>query len=234
MAQVEKTFACGYDRERLKSALHCSNWLVLAVVVSSQLNYSMMSLSCRRLVLVRLNLPRDFGGGSAYSPKKYNNSPHFSLLPPFFVSYNFTAMDPLSVSASVVGLLGAGAKITSCLWTFATNARDAPQLARHLVFEVADITAALGSLQAYVCGQAQAPGERGALILLEHVLTTLTGCVTTFSDLQTLMDQLNLSPDMGTIDKMKWARQESNIAAIVQRLQNHKSSLTLMLTVLQW
>ncbi|EWG35943.1 hypothetical protein FVEG_00124 [Fusarium verticillioides 7600] len=114
-------------------------------------------------------------------------------------------MDPLSVSASVVGLLGAGAKITSCLWTFATNARDAPQLARHLVFEVADITAALGSLQAYVCGQAQAPGERGALILLEHVLTTLTGCVTTFSDLQSLMDQLNLSPDMGTIDKMKWA-----------------------------
>ncbi|KAG7410873.1 hypothetical protein Forpe1208_v009655 [Fusarium oxysporum f. sp. rapae] len=142
-------------------------------------------------------------------------------------------MDPLSVSASVVGLLGAGAKITSCLWTFATNARDAPQLARHLVFEVADITAALGSLQAYVCGQAQAPGERGALILLEHVLTTLTGCVTTFSDLQSLMDQLNLSPDMGTIDKMKWARQESNITAIVQRLQNHKSSLTLMLTVLQ-
>ncbi|RKL36722.1 hypothetical protein BFJ72_g8271 [Fusarium proliferatum] len=142
-------------------------------------------------------------------------------------------MDPLSVSASVVGLLGAGAKITSCLWTFATNARDAPQLARHLVFEVADITAALGSLQAYVCGQAQAPGERGALILLEHVLTTLTGCVTTFSDLQSLMDQLNLSPDMGTIDKMKWARQESNISAIVQRLQNHKSSLTLMLTVLQ-
>ncbi|KAG9508256.1 hypothetical protein J7337_001820 [Fusarium musae] len=142
-------------------------------------------------------------------------------------------MDPLSVSASVVGLLGAGAKITSCLWTFATNARDVPQLARHLVFEVADITAALGSLQAYVCGQAQAPGERGALILLEHVLTTLTGCVTTFSDLQSLMDQLNLSPYMGTIDKMKWARQESNIAAIVQRLQNHKSSLTLMLTVLQ-
>ncbi|CZR32655.1 uncharacterized protein FPRO_01975 [Fusarium proliferatum ET1] len=142
-------------------------------------------------------------------------------------------MDPLCVSASVVGLLGAGAKITSCLWTFATNARDAPQLARHLVFEVADITAALGSLQAYVCGQTQAPGERGALILLEHVLTTLTGCITTFSDLQSLMDQLNLSPDMGTIDKMKWARQESNIAAIVQRLQNHKSSLTLMLTVLQ-
>ncbi|KAJ4112331.1 hypothetical protein BFJ63_vAg14040 [Fusarium oxysporum f. sp. narcissi] len=142
-------------------------------------------------------------------------------------------MDPLSVSASVVGLLGAGAKITSCLWTFAINARDAPQLARHLVFEVADITAALGSLQAYVRGQAQAPGERGALILLEHVLTTLTGCVTTFSDLQRLMDQLNLSPGMGTIDKMKWARQESYICAIVQRLQNHKSSLTLMLTVLQ-
>ncbi|KAF5554720.1 nicotinamide mononucleotide permease [Fusarium napiforme] len=157
-------------------------------------------------------------------------SPFFFI----FVIAEFAAMDPLSVSASVVGLLGAGAKITSCLWTFAANARDAPQLARHLVVEVADITAALGSLQVYVCEQAQAPGGRGALILLEHVLTTLTGCVTTFSDLQSLMDQLNLSPDMGSIDKMKWARQESNITAIVQRLQNHKSSLTLMLTVLQW
>nr|RBQ97623.1 hypothetical protein FVER53263_00125 [Fusarium verticillioides] len=173
--------------------------------------------------------PLGFGLGLGL---KYNTSPHFNLLVHFLAS-DFAAMDPLSVSASVVGLLGAGAKITSCLWTFATNARDALQLARHLVFEVADITAALGSLQAYVCGQAQAPGERGALILLEHVLTTLTGCVTTFSDFQSLMDQLNLSPDMGTIDKMKWARQESNIATIVQRLQNHKSSLTLMLTVLQ-
>ncbi|KAF5254451.1 hypothetical protein FANTH_709 [Fusarium anthophilum] len=165
--------------------------------------------------------------------QKSDTSPHFHPSPTLFRIPDTASMDPLSVSASVVGLLGAGAKITSCLWTFATNARDAPQLARHLVFEVADITAALGSLQAYVCGQAQAPGERGALILLEHVLTTLTGCVTTFSDLQSLMDQLNLSPDMRTIDKMKWARQESNIAAIVQRLQNHKSSLTLMLTVLQ-
>ncbi|KAF5975630.1 nicotinamide mononucleotide permease [Fusarium bulbicola] len=179
----------------------------------------------------RYNLPED-ERSSAHSPEEIR---HFT--PPQSFSFYFSylaSMDPLSVSASVVGLLGAGAKITSCLWTFATNARDAPQLARHLVFEVADITAALGSLQAYVCGKAQAPSERGALILLEHVLTTLTGCVTTFSDLQSLVDQLNLNPDMGTIDKMKWARQEPNIAAIVQRLQNHKSLLTLMLTVLQW
>lgn len=143
-------------------------------------------------------------------------------------------MDPLSVSASVVGLLGEGAKITSSLWAFITKARDAPQLARHLVFEIANITAALGSLQVYVCGQAQAPGEREALILLEHVLATLTGCVTTYSDLQSLMDEMDLSPGMGTFDKLKWARHEPKINVIVQRLQNHKSSLTLMLTVLQW
>jgi hypothetical protein len=140
----------------------------------------------------------------------------------------------LSVSASVAGLLGAGAKITSILSTVVSNARDAPKLAQNLLLEMAGITAALGSLQSYVCGRSQASAERGALILLEHVLTTLTGCVTTYSDLQPIIDDLNTSPDMGTFDKLKWARQESSIAVIVQRLQNHKSSLTLMLTVLQW
>lgn len=143
-------------------------------------------------------------------------------------------MDPLSVSASVVGLLGARAQITSFLFTIVSNVRDAPKLAESLVTEMADIAAALGSLQSYVCNRTQVSAERGALILLEHVSTTLTGCVTTYSDLQRIIDDLNVGQDMSTFDKLKWSRQESKINIILQRLQNHKSSLTLMLTILQW
>ncbi|CAF3537146.1 unnamed protein product [Fusarium graminearum] len=142
-------------------------------------------------------------------------------------------MDPLSVAASAFGLLSAGAKITSILVSFTNNVQDSPKLAQHLITEIADITAAISALQSYITGIAQIPKERGALVLLENVLTSLTGCVVTYSDLQTIIDNLNLSSDLRTFDKLKWARQASSINTIVQRLQNHKSSLNLLLTVVQ-
>ncbi|KAI1076133.1 hypothetical protein F5B20DRAFT_556819 [Whalleya microplaca] len=38
---------------------------------------------------------------------------------------------------------------------------------------------------------------------------------------------------MGLFDRIKWARNESSLATILQRLQSHKSSLSLMLTIMQ-
>lgn len=159
---------------------------------------------------------------------------------PAFLSDNISStsptirMDPLSVTASVFGLLTAGAKITSVLFEFSNNVLGAPGVARNLMQEMNDIEAALHSLQAYISGRAQLSAERGALIQLEHVLTTLTGCVTTYSDLQRIVDGLDTRPEMSTMAKLKWSHQESTISLVLQRLQNHKLSLTLMLTIIQW
>ncbi|KAF2095208.1 hypothetical protein NA57DRAFT_79696 [Rhizodiscina lignyota] len=142
-------------------------------------------------------------------------------------------MDPLSVTASVVGLLGAGTKLSSLLFSIISKVHDAPGLARTALQEIIDITAALSHLEAYVNGQTQANSKRGSLILLEQVLTTLTGCVTTYSDLQSLLDGLKTSDDMRLFDRVKWVRYQSRVMSIVQRLQNHKTSLSLMLSILQ-
>lgn len=143
-------------------------------------------------------------------------------------------MDPLSVAASVVGLLAAGAKITTFLSNLTSSMSDAPQLAQNLVMEVKGIEAAATSLQTYITGRTQVSAERGSLILLDHVLTTLTGCVTTYSRLNVIINDLNVDGDMSVLDRLKWARHESELATIAQQLQNHKSSLTLMLSILQW
>ncbi|RYP69675.1 hypothetical protein DL771_005954 [Monosporascus sp. 5C6A] len=135
--------------------------------------------------------------------------------------------------ASVVGLLAAGSKVTSLLFTVMTKASEAPSLAQSLFWEVADISAALARVQEYVLGRQEIQRKRGSLILLEHVLTSLTGCVSTFSDLQANLDGLDIDPDMGVFDRIKWMRQESSLKEIVQRLQHHKSSLILILTILQ-
>ena len=113
-------------------------------------------------------------------------------------------MDPLSVSASVFGLLGASAKISSSIYTFMSNASNAPATAQNLVMDMTDIAAALGSLQNYLSGQRQSSAERSSLTLLEHVLTTLTDCVTTYSDLQRIVDEVDISSNMGTLAKVKW------------------------------
>ncbi|KAI1366498.1 hypothetical protein F5Y08DRAFT_133729 [Xylaria arbuscula] len=142
-------------------------------------------------------------------------------------------MDPLSVAASVVGLLAAGGKMTSLLFTVITKWRDSPALARSILFEVADISAALGQLQEYLSNRLQASAERGSLIMFDQLLTTLTGCVTTYSDIQFILTALNISEDMTSFDRIRWMRQEDQLNTLVQRLQSHKSSLTLMLTIIQ-
>ena len=142
--------------------------------------------------------------------------------------------DPLSVTASVVGLLAVAGKMSNMLYSLVGKAKEAPSLANSVLMEMSDITAAVGQLQKFINGHARIDAARGSLILVEHVLTTLTGCVTTYSELESILDGLNIDSGMGTFDRVVWSLKESSIRGIVQRLQNHKISLTLMLNILQW
>ncbi|KAH7393718.1 hypothetical protein BKA64DRAFT_95164 [Cadophora sp. MPI-SDFR-AT-0126] len=141
--------------------------------------------------------------------------------------------DPLSVAASVVGLLAAGAKLASLLSKTASLV-DAPSSAQAVLTEMREISAALQYLQQFLNGLMNVPAGRQQYILVEHLEGTLTGCVTTYDELEVFIDELKIDPsDMGVLDRFKWARKEKDVANIVQRLQNHKSSLNLMLTILQ-
>ncbi|KAI4218154.1 MAG: hypothetical protein L6R40_008800, partial [Gallowayella cf. fulva] len=57
------------------------------------------------------------------------------------------------------------------------------------------------------------------------------GCVLTFSELERVLDDLK-SDDMCIRDCVRWAKQEKAINNLVQKLQNHKASLSLILHVL--
>ena len=140
-------------------------------------------------------------------------------------------MDPLSVSASIIGVLGAAAKVSSVLMTFAQNTKAAPKLAQTVLADINGLSAVLSHLQTYLLGTRTPSKSRASLILVEQVIVTLTECVITFSELE---DVLGTSKDMGVLDRIKWAMRESKISEIQRRLQSDKSLLTLMLTILQW
>ena len=142
-------------------------------------------------------------------------------------------MDPLSVSASIIGILGAAAKVSSVLITFVKNTKAAPKLAQTVLADVNGLSTVLSHLQTYLLGTVSPTRSRASLILVEQVLVTLAECVTTFSELEDVLGTTKHDAGMAT-HRMEWATKESKVAEIQGRLQSNKSSLTLMLTILQW
>ena len=139
--------------------------------------------------------------------------------------------DPLSIAAGVVGVLTAAAQISSLLTKFTKSTIAAPQQAQVVLTEVNDIGGILSHLQSYLVGLDTPNRSRTSLLKVEKVVTIVSGCVLTFSELEKLLDALK-TDDLKVLDCLKWARKESAIMGLIQRLQNHKASLSLVLIIL--
>ncbi|KAI9708749.1 MAG: hypothetical protein M1820_003704 [Bogoriella megaspora] len=55
----------------------------------------------------------------------------------------------------------------------------------------------------------------------------------TYSELEAILDEIQIKPGMGTFDRLRWISKENTILAIVERLQGYKLTLNLMLSILQ-
>ena len=143
--------------------------------------------------------------------------------------------DPLSIATSVVGLITAAAQISSLLINFTIQVHEAPNQARMVLVEVGDLNTILCSLQNFILQQQTADRSRRALLRINLVIVIVSGCVSTFSELQQLLDEMSLvGAEWNLSDPLKWARNEKKISTLIQRLQTHKASLSLVLTVLKW
>lgn len=139
--------------------------------------------------------------------------------------------DPLSIAAGVVGILTAAAQISTLLIQFTQSSRDASVQARHVLTEVNDISGILSHLQTFLIGQEYVESSRTSMLRVDHIVAIVSGCVMTFSELEKVLDGLKTA-DLGAIDSIRWARKDTEIMTIIQRLQNHKASLSLMLNIL--
>ena len=143
-------------------------------------------------------------------------------------------MDPLSIAASVVGLLGAAGKVTTILTTLVSNTKNAPKFAYNVLREVSDFSATLGQLQAFLLGTRAAQKSRMGIIMKEQVVVTLTSCVMTFSELEEAVSSLEAYRPEELRARMAWARKEAILTKLLGRLQSSKVSMNLVLTTLTW
>jgi hypothetical protein len=145
-------------------------------------------------------------------------------------------MDPLSVTAGIIGILAAAGKVGELLHGTISTVKDAPRVLVALACEVQEVQAALSSLQSLLANLSSAPPHRAALIQLDQLIVTLTEAVLTFSELETTIAPFSVAQGakLPLKSRLKWTRAESNCTKLVERLQRHKASISLMLNILQW
>ena len=141
-------------------------------------------------------------------------------------------MDPISAAASIVGLIGAAAKISETLFKFVKGLRGAPRLASNVLQEVSDTTSCLSQLQSYLMGTKATSRSHENLLMIEQITVTLSNCVLIFSELEEIVESLKPSEPMQISTLSQWALKESAIRDLLTRLQHSKASINLMMTTL--
>ena len=143
-------------------------------------------------------------------------------------------MDPISASASVIGLLGAAAKVSEVLFKFIRSVKEAPKLAQYVLIEISDVSACLNQLQRYLQGTLSTSTSQEQLLMVEQLVVTLSNCVLVFSELEETVDSLKPVEPMQPWRLAQWLLKEQAISALMARMQQSKLSLSLMLTTLTW
>ena len=141
-------------------------------------------------------------------------------------------MDP--AAASIVGLVGAAAKVSESLFKFIRNVKEAPKLASTVLQEVSDISACLSQLRKFLMGTKAASRSHENLLMIEQIIVALSNCVLIFSELEEIVESLKPSVPMQLGILSQWILQEQNIRTLFTRLQSSKVSLNLMMTTLTW
>ena len=144
-------------------------------------------------------------------------------------------MDPISLAASIWGLLKASERIIS----FLSPLSDAPNTAANVLTECVALNAIFSQANDFISDQDQQGLTRKSRISLDHLVATLTGCVTAFSELDRVLRSLGATMDGSDsssyqftfLGKLKWKVKEKSIEKILRDMQMHKSSLNSMILI---
>jgi cell division control protein 24 len=148
--------------------------------------------------------------------------------------------DPLSIAASIAGLLGTSATVLTILYNLYKHAKGAANSLSRVIDEVQGMNTIFNQVQQFISGVARAKHDRLAMLSVDDLVTTLSGCVLVCEALHKyvrevagLMDTTNTMKLV--LERVRWAAwKESEVAGFIQDLQRYKMSLNLMLTIIQW
>lgn len=145
-------------------------------------------------------------------------------------------MDPLSVAASVAGLLKGAHELGLILGPYISATREVPPIAHRVHSEVQNTKIVLSAVQTLTQNLSSVNARNASLIQIDQIVAVLTDGVLIFSELEVACGVLkNQQPSALRLrSRLNLVRKEGDLSALLMRLQAFKDSLTLMLTILQW
>ncbi|KAH8666239.1 P-loop containing nucleoside triphosphate hydrolase protein [Ilyonectria robusta] len=143
--------------------------------------------------------------------------------------------DPLSLSASIAGLITLSTAVYTTLSNFADRVERAPKSTQEILHAVAEMRLALTSVSGLIDTFQRIPPRRKAMVQLDHLVICVSQAVMTFTDLEMFLSNW---PEISMMQssawkRIRWALQEDKATRLVKRLSENKASLVLILNILQ-
>ncbi|KAF2118626.1 hypothetical protein BDV96DRAFT_642815 [Lophiotrema nucula] len=128
--------------------------------------------------------------------------------------------DPLSVIASVVGIVGAGTKLAITLYDLCDKAKNAP----HSIREIASNLSLLSTILENIADVL----KRHKDVYEERLLTDTEAVLKKYDDVQTAVRALIIRQD-GFRVRLKWALKDTKVRELLVQIEGVKSALSLVL-----
>ncbi|KAM5517477.1 hypothetical protein FOXYSP1_04429 [Fusarium oxysporum f. sp. phaseoli] len=144
--------------------------------------------------------------------------------------------DPLSVAASIAGLISITVEAVKFLSPYVSAAKETPQVAAHVYSEVQSTQVILMGLQSLKKNLGSVKVQHAALIGVNQVVAILTDGVLLYSELHKELQSLRAKDGAEKVPlrgRLQWVWKESTFVTLLNRLQSFKSSMTLVLMILQ-
>ncbi|KAH7226970.1 Pleckstrin homology domain-containing protein [Fusarium oxysporum] len=144
--------------------------------------------------------------------------------------------DPLSVATSIAGLISITVEAVKFLSPYVSAAKETPQVAAHVYSEVQSTQVILMGLQSLTKNLGSVKVQHAALIGVNQVVAVLTDGVLLYSELHKELQSLQAKDGAEKVPlrgRLQWVWKESTFVTLLNRLQSFKSSMTLVLMILQ-
>ena len=143
-------------------------------------------------------------------------------------------MEPLSVAASITGILAVAAKITKVVAGFVRKSKDVPDSAHKVLSELSDLTLCLKQLAPFIRGDRYADRTRQEAISVEQIVVLSTSLVLNMSELESLVDSFGIGSSISITARARWVNSEHKVLGLLTCVRASKNSLNLILTIFTW
>ena len=142
--------------------------------------------------------------------------------------------EPISVIASITGLLAVTAKVAALAKEYIQKERNAPGSMSNVLQEMSDFSICLNQLQPFIQGTRTLPTPQRAAISRDQLIVMLSSSVVNLAKLEEIMDTFQTSQPLSVSNRVRWTRRETEVTELLTQIRASRSSLNLMLTIFNW